>query len=678
MDSYFDFVKNYMNEIELNFFKKSLFIFALIRTYNLNYIRVNHSNYTTYITNSDNGLLNVSSANCINSVFSYNFVNDSTDESFTKLKFLKLVPINLKSDCIIFDIIHGIIFNNICSKYNNFLNHLTVYEYSFLSYYYKTPHSLNYWLYDTLTDYTKNTSPYYSNSLELVPIVYKKAYAVVSKAVTHISLYKLLSTSFVSNYEIKIILTTGYIHFFAFLSNLKTKYGFQHNDLHTGNIIYDITSNKLLLIDFGRSVFEKYMFDSSIIIEDGYDTELNNLNNSLICEIEKLNLKEYGFFVDIFKNIHDYKSLIDTMIIQSKYDSYNNQSTIIYPYAVLELLSLSLTFYTSLVLLFQKSNITTEYLEFSQYFKTIIRVEEDTHNFTIDAKSITELFKFYLTVKKTYINGILLSNTHKFHKYKQTLSLLLDGLFILALFLMSNNITQNIEISSHHLCIILENGTWNFITLKEKEIMIENFYKILNNDNQFLFKKLKNYNIFICDLLYPDIFRHSGGKLKTKKGGVEIHSEMDDKIYGEIESKIDDVIDDEIKQKKIIEDYDKLISNYIISDDTTLKELKELKELKDCYKDTYDYIEKQKKNRIKREEDKSKEREERKIIDDDTIEILLKDINTITEHESSDKEDVIDIIHTYISELNTNSALSTGGFNKNKNKKKYIRKLKRY
>jgi hypothetical protein len=76
--------------------------------------------------------------------------------------------------------------------------------------------------------------------------------AAIIKEINHISLHKLKKNIFESNYH------------FAFLKLIEQlikfgwDYGFVHNDLHTGNIIYDLDHDKFIVIDLGRCYFYNY------------------------------------------------------------------------------------------------------------------------------------------------------------------------------------------------------------------------------------------------------------------------------------------------------------------------------------------------------------------------------------------------------------------------------------
>jgi hypothetical protein len=684
----FQFVKFFIpDDTEFSFFKKSLFIFALKLSYYIKHTMpsYNISQTPPSIINYDDGKLKSSSRNCMTTVFSYNENN----------KFLKLVPIDSNSDCIIFDIINGIIFNIILRYSNRYRKHLASYEYSFLSYY--NPISVHdYWLYEALIDFENITSPYNTSCLS-INNEYKKAYVVISEAITHIGLGKLFSsadpnnTEDINNTYILSILEIGFIYFFSFLIDLKTRYGFEHNDLHGGNIIYDVDNNSLILIDFGRSVFGKYTIDD---FDDNHNRDLLELNKSLQCEIEKLDLKINGHYSSLFRlnSINDYKDLI------SKCISDNNQSyvriikgsdnSIIFSSGLFELLSLCLLFYILFMLYFSKStnpSIIEAVAELKNYFDHIIfKKTHSGFNFMIRAASITQLYTNYTVIKKNYINGRLKERAHSFTSYRNTLDLLLDGLFILALLLFINGIKIN-KSENLFTCIIYANGSWNFRDLAHKKRLINTFIvKLAENENE-LYTLLEKHNFFVFKFIKSELLFESsggGGKLKNKKGGVSIMSSKPSE-----ETQIIEPLKKETEKEKEISQIsiDNVNESYtrLLSQRVTYRE--ELEKLNECYNITYSNIEKEKEKKIKIELQKKEiyKKQPNITVYTNTPEELkeleeleeLKELEKLEELEESEELNELSIImNEYIDSLSLSSETKNGGFNK----KKYIRKLKRY
>jgi len=72
-----------------------------------------------------------------------------------------------------------------------------------------------------------------------------------------------------------------FINFYDFLIKIGTKYGFIHNDLHFGNIFYNLDIRELILIDYGRSSFKYFM-----------DINNSEINNKSYHEFIKLGYEE--------------------------------------------------------------------------------------------------------------------------------------------------------------------------------------------------------------------------------------------------------------------------------------------------------------------------------------------------------------------------------------------------
>ena len=87
-----------------------------------------------------------------------------------------------------------------------------------------------------------------------------------------------------------LILTEKFKKFFNFLLKIGINYGFHHNDSHISNIIYDLEKQEIKLIDYGRSIFGKFINEES-----------DEINSYLINEIDKLNLKLNYFYFKLFE-----------------------------------------------------------------------------------------------------------------------------------------------------------------------------------------------------------------------------------------------------------------------------------------------------------------------------------------------------------------------------------------
>ena len=83
--------------------------------------------------------------------------------------------------------------------------------------------------------------------------------------------------------------------FFEFLTTMGLNYGLIHNDLHLGNIFYDITANKLKLIDYGRMHIAAY--DETNKAAALKNTFLKMIEKNLSDYAVKPSLSIYGAFL---------------------------------------------------------------------------------------------------------------------------------------------------------------------------------------------------------------------------------------------------------------------------------------------------------------------------------------------------------------------------------------------
>ncbi len=385
------------------FFKKSLYLYALKNSWNLKYTgNINSSSPITKLVYTKNGLLTKSSVNCIHSVILF---RDSLNEKH--FKFIKVVPYpenGIRNDCIIFDIINGFIFNLICLSDSSISEHITTYDCSFLSYYYSETDDINYWDYHKLLFLeehygikTNIYSPYNPcddneefrrilTKKEIIPEpsskCYKKAYICCIDAVRHIDIYDLFFIKIITHNEtyyieiFDLILTEKFKKFFNFLLKIGINYGFHHNDAHISNIIYDLEKQEIKLIDYGRSIFGKFINEES-----------DEINSYLINEIDKLNLKLNPSYSSLLDVLETYKDLYDeskrtglfkqASLINSSYKK-SDGITYCYPMVIFDLICISCNLYECILKYFifkseKNEALKSYFLEFYDLFKNIYK-----------------------------------------------------------------------------------------------------------------------------------------------------------------------------------------------------------------------------------------------------------------------------------------------------------------
>ncbi len=191
--------------------------------------------------------------------------------------FVKSVnyPLHPNNDHIIIDNINGWILNKMatnydCSKY--FMQYID----SLLSYKFVDGNS-HYWKLEELTDFTNEKSPFYipqskinaiktSSIKRKQALFYKPCYLSISNAINGVSLVNIMESMLTPNK--KHALATKVIEKMPGLCdailNLGLELGMLHNDLHFGNILFDIPSEDLVCIDYGRMHFQKFVDEGSL------------------------------------------------------------------------------------------------------------------------------------------------------------------------------------------------------------------------------------------------------------------------------------------------------------------------------------------------------------------------------------------------------------------------------
>ena len=208
---------------------------------------------------------------------------------------------------------------------------------------------------------------------------------------------------------------------YEFLESISLKYGYIHNDLHSGNILFDDIKNHLVIIDYGRNVFQYFC--------DNEDIEINQFINQ---EVNKLNLLS-KFNNDINLN---YKKIINSENFKYNIPSikFNNK----YLGGIFDIITLSLSLYKFLILIKQQNNYN-ELTNIINLFETLIIFEGNinTNNYTIKIvnpnTNIIELLNIYNTNRQN-------TSIHTF--FKQTCLYIYDGLLLFLLLLKHRGLNE--------------------------------------------------------------------------------------------------------------------------------------------------------------------------------------------------------------------------------------------
>jgi hypothetical protein len=324
------------------------------------------------------------------------------------------LPKNMDYDPIIIDCINGKIINYLVNKHNDL-------DYSFMTFVDSFLHfkdtSYDNWDFLNLNDITiepmcndNTNSQRQTRSKTLSKKTrFEKYYSIVSYAVSGNDIY----THFIKNTDYNDIYN-AIPELYRKIIDLGTKYGFIHNDLHLGNLIFNKKTKKIVCIDYGRSHFQYF---------EDKPTEI--IDKMAVFEYEKLGYtsedykKEKNLFLKP-PSIKSYKELMklknnDWLRSNYKISKYNS-----YPLCIFDLIILSGNFY-----LF--------YLRNTQKYKSLIdkmiKFEYKTENDLLNRKIIIitpqtreEIYMAYFDILKSPI-------------FDESLSFILDGLFFLALFI---------------------------------------------------------------------------------------------------------------------------------------------------------------------------------------------------------------------------------------------------
>jgi hypothetical protein len=312
-------------------------------------------------------------------------------------------------------------------------------------------------------------------------------------------------------------------------------YGFHHNDLHMGNIIYNLKTDKLAIIDFGRSTFLKY---TTPHIED------KKINNKLLCEIEKLNLKNIPHLNKLLSGVNTYRDLFNInktygLFHDTGYNNFNVYGeNIIYPMIIFDLIQLCLSIYLSLKTILKHSD------KFFIHFNKIIKEENGIFIINGNNNTLEILLNNYIDICN-FIYSIpdttLLKKTYK---------IILDGILLLGLLcIYFNAINDTTKIIHHNLSF---KGT-----LRDKQhfiVWLTKFYDVYK-DSLFVTHNHFLSNIYESNIYYDHI-------IKTKIGGLSNTtttdiSKINEKIFAlSLEDRKQQT--EEIEQKEEIEETEQI------------------------------------------------------------------------------------------------------------------------
>lgn len=416
-----------------DFFLKSFMIFFL--------------KFDSYIPdlNFRNGLLHHTSGNC-----KFTIANIKREPSF-----IKVVDSHSSNDLLLYDIVSGYILNKIISsELSRFKSCVTEYKYSFSSYYYSNTWNYNdLILYDDAHNQYKHRYNY--NNIKYNESKYIPCHIYISNVVKGNAIsYGQLFLYYIENLDmqnfrniITILASMEIVYDFLELSG--TKYGYIHNDLHSGNILFDDVDNRLVIIDYGRNVFQYFS-----------DNQDDDLNTFIKNEVYKLDLNS-KFNNDLDLN---YKKIIESTNFGIEVPSYKVNN--IYLGITFDIITLSLNLYKFLYFLKEVTG-NNELENIIDIFETLIKFDGDvntyTHKILVNDIQLDRLILTYETKRLELESGGVVS----LQSLKNIYLYIYDGLLLLALLFINRNINE-IDLSLRN--SIIYGAGFQIRTLDTREI----------------------------------------------------------------------------------------------------------------------------------------------------------------------------------------------------------------
>ncbi len=507
--------------------------------------------WNNYISNND-GILIVNSANCSFNIADVK-IKDEKKRIFNKI--VSIIKFQLmEDDLMIFDILSAIILEYLLSFEQNKCYRFYIPKYlgNTLSYT-KIVNKTQYWNYDdfnynnSLSPYnynnlktTSNSSPYIANGnevlichfeaienpLDLNGLFIKYHYKKNEHKETVINIFKCL-------YEL-----------YEFIKKFGLEYGFMHNDLHFGNIIYDERNKNLILIDFGRSSFAKFM-----------DEPVKEIDDMLHLNFKKIDLYYYyRYITDINVNkIYNHHLHLFSHCYSIK-DKKSNK----YFGVITDLIAFALNTYIRVLCYLYETDIKhfhKIYHEFSQIlyidYKTDIKnlvfnkctIIKPTKSLDIIIEKYNELKTNFIKNLNIPIEGLTIKET------KDIYIIIIEGLLYTVLLL---DCKQNTGILYSHFQL-LDNNIKDFYYYMIKEIFTNSRYLEVLKDDTFLREFIIDNSSIVYgghyDIKSNDMIMQNKTKDLLKSVSLKETSDAYETIYNQNSDISKDFL---LKQKKFL------------------------------------------------------------------------------------------------------------------------------
>jgi hypothetical protein len=395
--------------------------------------------YINYVPYKDGLLL----GNSLNSLFTIADIVEEESSSDNKL-FIKIINYNSQRvgsniDLAIYDIIISIIFEDLLtlSSYVKYRDFISIYKGCSLSYHGES-NGNKYWDFNYFK--TNDIIDEVSNNKKCIVIMYE---AITDPIALNNLFFDYCVKTGTEKEKLNSMITDTLLNiydFYKFMIEIGVKYGFMHNDLHFGNLLYNPTTKKIALIDFGHSSFALFI-----------DYTENIINDIIFNEYIKINFNEKLNIVPQVTN----KSLVQNCIHRLYFKDifrYNISKTINGKYfgIIFDLITFSMGMYVRLLYYIKETN-QSEANDIERLFNNIFHINynNDLKNLPLQKiiMSIPE-YNFDILIKENFKNAYdYIKKLDDSNVNKKNYKILLEGLLYTALYCIFNKITYNLNIT---------------------------------------------------------------------------------------------------------------------------------------------------------------------------------------------------------------------------------------
>lgn len=269
--------------------------------------------------------------------------------------------------------------------------------------------------------------------------------------------------------------------FYKFMIEIGVNYGFMHNDLHFGNLLYNPTTKKIALIDFGHSSFAFFI--------DNIDSKINNI---IFNEYIKIDFNRKLNIVPQVTNTSIVQNCIHRLYFKDIF-RYNVSKVINNKYfgVIFDLITFSIGMYIRL-LCYIKETKQSEANDIERLFNNIFLI-----NYNSDLKNLP-LQKIIMSIPEYNLDKLIKINFKNAYDYikklddgnvnKKNYKILLEGLLYTALYCIFNQIIYQLNIikSLFFSFQVMNNNLNEFKEYFVTNILNNSEYMKILEDDEFL------------------------------------------------------------------------------------------------------------------------------------------------------------------------------------------------